>query len=109
MQIKGRNAILLLLALGFLIIWVLEYRRTTMAERYWILLITLLFVFWYQFLNISAMKKDATSLTTQEKKEVKQKMRVKKRRKEMAIKGKLALIFFTDTEYYGAEWAHNLY
>lgn len=81
MQIKGRKAILLFLALGFLIIWVLEYRRTTMAESYWILLITLLFVFWYQFLNISAKKKDATSLPTQEKKEVKQKKCEKKRRK----------------------------
>lgn len=52
MYSKGFKTILLFLALGFSVIWFLEFRRTTLADSYWALLVMLLCLFWYQFINL---------------------------------------------------------
>ena len=35
--------------IGFLIVWVLEFRRTTLFESYWLLLISITFLLFFQF------------------------------------------------------------
>lgn len=65
MRSKGFKTILLFLALGFLIIWILEFRRTSLADSYWLLLVVLTFVFWYQLLNL---KKKDEKIETDDKK-----------------------------------------
>jgi amino acid permease len=52
MYSKGFKTILLFLALGFLAIWVLEFRRTTLVDSYWALLLVLLCLLWYQLINL---------------------------------------------------------
>lgn len=52
MYSKGLRSVLLFLALGFLVIWFLEFRRTTLAESYWALLVVLLCLLWVQLINV---------------------------------------------------------
>ncbi len=50
----GLKTVLLFLSLGFLIIWFLEFRRTSLADSYWLLLLLLICLFWYQLINLKA-------------------------------------------------------
>lgn len=54
MRSGGLKTILLFLSLGFLIIWFLEFRRTSLADSYWLLLLVMVCLFLYQFLNLKA-------------------------------------------------------
>lgn len=48
----GWKNLLLFLSLGFLIIWIMEFRRTSLADSYWLLLLLLVCLLWYQLLNL---------------------------------------------------------
>lgn len=52
MYSKGFKTILLYLGLGFFAIWALEFRKTTLADSYWALLLGLLCLLWYQLINL---------------------------------------------------------
>lgn len=54
MRSGSLKTILLFLALGFLVIWFMEFRRTSLAESYWLLLLVLTCLFWYQLINLRA-------------------------------------------------------
>jgi len=71
MRLKGRKIILLYVALGFLIIWIREYVRSGLANSYWALLLMLVFLFWYQFLNIADKNREASGDAQPEVKEKK--------------------------------------
>ncbi len=52
MRSGGLKTILLFLSLGFLIIWFLEFRRTSFADSYWLLLLVTVCLFVYQLINL---------------------------------------------------------
>lgn len=70
MNSKLTRTILLALALGFFVMWVLEFRRTTMFESYWLLLLAIMCLLIFQFNRLKA------SLLA--KKEAEMKVNVKK-------------------------------
>lgn len=65
MYSKGFKTILLSLALGFFIIWFLEFRRTTLAYSYWLLLVVLVCLLWYQLISLKMSKSSDDSETTE--------------------------------------------
>ncbi len=71
MRSGSLKTILLFLSLGFLIIWFLEFRRTSLADSYWLLLVVLVFLFWYQLINLrtSARKSQSPAASAGEQKE----------------------------------------
>ena len=54
MNSKLTRTILLALTLGFFVVWVLEFRRTTMFESYWLLLLSILCLLTFQFSRLKA-------------------------------------------------------
>ncbi|MCE7064355.1 hypothetical protein [Dyadobacter sp. CY326] len=54
MNSKLTRTILLALALGFFVVWVLEFRRTTMFESYWLLLLSIMSLLVFQFNRLKA-------------------------------------------------------
>lgn len=48
MSNKLIRTLLLAAAIGFLVMWVLEFRRTTLFESYWLLLLGLMFLLMFQ-------------------------------------------------------------
>lgn len=54
MSSKLTRTILIAGALGFLIVWVLEFRRTTLFESYWLLLLSITCVLFFQFSRLKA-------------------------------------------------------
>lgn len=52
MRSGGLKTILLFLSLGFLIVWFLEFRRTSFADSYWLLLLVTVCLFVYQLINL---------------------------------------------------------
>ena len=75
MNSKLTRTILLALALGFFVMWVLEFRRTTMFESYWLLLLAIMFLLIFQFNRLKASllaKKEAeTKVNVKKEKPVK--------------------------------------
>ncbi len=57
MRSGGLKTILLFLSLGFLIIWFLEFRRTSLADSYWLLLLVMVCLFLYQLINLKASER----------------------------------------------------
>ena len=49
MSPKLTRTLLIAGCIGFLIVWVLEFRRTTLFESYWLLLISITFLLFFQF------------------------------------------------------------
>lgn len=49
MSPKLTRTILIAGCIGFLIMWVLEFRRTTLFESYWLLLLSITFLLLFQF------------------------------------------------------------
>lgn len=49
MSPKLTRTILIAGCIGFLILWVLEFRRTTLFESYWLLLLSITFLLFFQF------------------------------------------------------------
>ncbi len=49
MSPKLTRTILIAGCIGFLILWVLEFRRTTLFESYWLLLLSITFLLIFQF------------------------------------------------------------
>jgi len=54
MNSKLTRTIMLALALGFFVVWVLEFRRTTMFESYWLLLLSIMCLLIFQFNRLKA-------------------------------------------------------
>ncbi|MCF0049852.1 hypothetical protein MUK70_29545 [Dyadobacter chenwenxiniae] len=54
MNSKLTRTILIALALGFFVVWVLEFRRTTMFESYWLLLLAIMCLLMFQFSRLKA-------------------------------------------------------
>lgn len=54
MNSKLTRTVLLALTLGFFVVWVLEFRRTTMFESYWLLLLSILCLLSFQFSRLKA-------------------------------------------------------
>ena len=54
MSSKLVRTISLALAIGFLVVWILEYRRTSLIESYWLLLLSILSVLFFQFSRLKA-------------------------------------------------------
>lgn len=57
MNSKLTRTILLALALGFFVVWVLEFRRTTLFESYWLLLLSIVCLLVFQFGRLKASLK----------------------------------------------------
>lgn len=71
MNSKLTRTILLALALGFFAMWVLEFRRTTMFESYWLLLLAIMCLLIFQFnrLKASLLAKKEAEMKANVKKE----------------------------------------
>ena len=54
MNFKLLRTILLALALGFFVMWVLEFRRAGMFESYWLLLLSIVCLLSFQFIRLKA-------------------------------------------------------
>ncbi|KQS31235.1 hypothetical protein ASG33_12960 [Dyadobacter sp. Leaf189] len=54
MNSKLSRTILLALALGFLVVWVLEFRRAGLFESYWLLLLSIVCFLVFQFSRLKA-------------------------------------------------------
>ena len=71
MNSKLTRTILIALALGFFVMWVLEFRRTTMFESYWLLLLAIMCLLMFQFsrLKASLLAKKEIEMNANKKKE----------------------------------------
>ena len=71
MNSKLTRTILIALALGFFVMWVLEFRRTTMFESYWLLLLAIMCLLMFQFsrLKASLLAKKEIEMNANRKKE----------------------------------------
>lgn len=71
MNSKLTRTILIALALGFFVMWVLEFRRTTMFESYWLLLLAIMCLLMFQFsrLKASLLAKKEMEMNANKKKE----------------------------------------
>ncbi len=54
MNSKLIRTIFLALAFGFLVLWVLEFRRAGLFESYWLLLLSIICVLLFQFSRLKA-------------------------------------------------------
>jgi amino acid permease len=45
-------------AVGFLILWIAEYQRTTFADSYWMLMLCLTFLLLFQFIRNKRIERD---------------------------------------------------
>ncbi|WP_031526816.1 hypothetical protein [Dyadobacter crusticola] len=54
MNSKLSRTILLALALGFLVVWVLEFRRAGLFDSYWLLLLSIICFLVFQFSRLKA-------------------------------------------------------
>lgn len=54
MNPKLLKTIILALAVGFFVLWILEFRRAGMAESYWLLLLSILCLLYFQFKRLKA-------------------------------------------------------
>ena len=54
MSSKLTRTILIAACIGFLIVWVFEFRRTTLFESYWLLLVGLICLLSFQFIRLKA-------------------------------------------------------
>ncbi|GAB2777986.1 hypothetical protein GCM10027275_21580 [Rhabdobacter roseus] len=52
MSPKLIKTLLLASAIGFLVLWILEFRRTSLAESYWLLLLCLIFLLSFQYYRL---------------------------------------------------------
>jgi hypothetical protein len=68
MSSKLTRTILIAACIGFLIVWVFEFRRTTLFESYWLLLLSITCLLFFQF---SRLKASLTEKKRVEKIEVK--------------------------------------
>ena len=55
---KLSETILIALAVGSLLLWILEIRRTSFAESYWILMVCLAFLFSFQFVRNRRLERE---------------------------------------------------
>jgi hypothetical protein len=69
---KLTRTILLALTLGFFVVWVLEFRRAGLFESYWLLLLSIMCLLFFQFSRLKAAteakNKDAATLNIQNEK-----------------------------------------
>jgi CDP-diglyceride synthetase len=54
MSPKLTRTILIAGCIGFLIVWVFEFRRTTLFESYWLLLLSITCLLFFQFSRLKA-------------------------------------------------------
>jgi len=54
MSSKLTRTILIAACIGFLIVWVFEFRRTTLFESYWLLLLSITCLLFFQFSRLKA-------------------------------------------------------
>lgn len=54
MNSKLARTILLASAIGFFVLWVLEFRRAGLLESYWLLLVSLVCLLFFQFNRLKA-------------------------------------------------------
>ncbi|NIJ53266.1 hypothetical protein FHS68_002436 [Dyadobacter arcticus] len=65
MNSKLNRTVLLALALGFFAVWVLEFRRAGLFESYWLLLLSIVCLLFFQFIRLKAATRNGV---TEEKK-----------------------------------------
>ncbi|WP_221393913.1 hypothetical protein [Dyadobacter sp. NIV53] len=72
MNPKLLKTILLALSVGFFVMWILEFRRAGMFESYWLLLLSILCLLYFQFKRVKAAlelrKKEEITMTAQKPK-----------------------------------------
>lgn len=66
MSPKLTRTILLAATLGFLIVWVLEFRRTTLFESYWLLLLSITCLLFFQFSRLKSSLEAKRKLENEE-------------------------------------------
>ncbi len=54
MNSKLTRTILLASGIGFFVLWILEYRRAGLFESYWLLLVSIICVLFFQFNRLKA-------------------------------------------------------
>jgi len=54
MSSKLTRTILIAACIGFLIVWVFEFRRTSLFESYWLLLLSITCLLFFQFSRLKA-------------------------------------------------------
>jgi len=57
MNSRLTRTILLALALGFFVVWIMEFRRTSLFESYWLLLLSIVCLLFFQFSRLKASLK----------------------------------------------------
>ncbi len=78
MSPKLTRTILIAGCIGFLILWVLEFRRTTLFESYWLLLLSITFLLFFQF---NRLKSSLTEKKRLEEESLKKAIATKNRKK----------------------------
>ena len=72
MNPKLLKTILLALSVGFFVMWILEFRRAGMFESYWLLLLSILCLLYFQFKRVKAAlelrKKEEIDIVTSKSK-----------------------------------------
>jgi len=66
MSPKLTRTILLAGTVGFLIVWVLEFRRTTLFDSYWLLLLSITCLLFFQFSRLKSSLKLKKKLEDEE-------------------------------------------
>ena len=67
MSPKLTRTILLAGTVGFLIVWVLEFRRTTLFDSYWLLLLSITCLLFFQFNRLKSSLEEKKKLEGEEK------------------------------------------
>jgi hypothetical protein len=79
MNSKLTRTILLASGIGFFVLWILEFRRAGLFESYWLLLVSLICLLFFQFNRLkNSMQQDRTKEITNTSKRVTSTKRTKK-------------------------------
>jgi hypothetical protein len=58
MKLKLSEILQLSAAAGFLILWIAEYQRTTFADSYWLLMLSVGFLFAFQYVKNKRLERE---------------------------------------------------
>lgn len=58
MKLKLSEILLLAAAAGFIIIWIAEYQRTSLAESYWLLMLSLTLLLAFQYFKNRRLERE---------------------------------------------------
>lgn len=79
MNPKLIKTLLIAAAVGFLILWILEAIRTSIGDSYWLLMMSISFLLWYQYYRLRLINREKAQNTATPKKKPVPPKRKKKR------------------------------